>query len=155
MRRSMIRLAILFCSGLLLVLAVACSRGSRPTAEAPTPELEPQAEEASWRAPDIDQYRTAYEWGSEQSTTDIAVYWLVCADSSSGLTMALAQQVSEPATATADCAEGALIFTPLAVTAAVGQVLASGVPENELLDIYRTEHEQGTVATSLYAALSR
>lgn len=153
MRHSMTHLAILFFSGLLLVLAAGCNRGPGPATEVPSPEPEPQAEEASWRAPEIDQFREAYEWGSEQGTSDIAVYWLVCADRSSGLTVVFAQEVSRSGTATTDCAEGALIFTPLAVTAAVSQLLAAGLPEDELLDIYRTEHEQGTVVTSLYAAL--
>ena len=147
------QLAVLLLSGLLLVLSAGCGRGAGPITEAPSPEPEPQAEVAGWRAPEIDQFREAYEWGAEQGSSNIAAHWFICADTSSSLAVILAQEVSGSGTDTADCSEGALVLTPLAVTAAVGQILAAGVPEDEVLEIYRTEHEKGSIATCLYAAL--
>ena len=124
MRILKTRWGVLSITILLVTLVGGCRNTS--TSDDPSPVSQPPAQEASWRTPSIAQFREAYEWGAAQGERRIAELWVT---------------------------EGALILSPLATAAAAGQVRASGLSESELVDIYREEHNLGTVATALFSAL--
>ena len=147
MRLYMVRWITLCVAVLSLILVQGCRQDSSEE----DPALEPDApvEHGGWRAPELGQFREAYEWGSNQGSSDITALWFACASGQSGLGLRLAQEAPN----TRLCSEGALILTPLAVTAIVAQLRAAGLPEAEVLDIFRDEHEQGTVAASVFSAL--
>jgi len=147
MIRLMIRVIGPCAIALVLVCVVGCQERSETENESEQSEMTTAA--GGWIAPDQSQFEAAYEWGLSQGDADVLANWQLCVDKGGDPSESTHQEASS---STSPCLESALVYTPLATTAAVAQARAAGLPNAELMGIIHEQYELGSVTTLLILA---